>query len=232
MRDVAATQSGESEHERSGAEHDAAPAGANAGDAAAVAGANDAVAGDGSAGGETGEAPAASDGTDAAQDQAGQIAQLMMQIEELQRHVEQLQDQLLRSQADFANYRKRIQAEQPQWETRAIGKLALAIVPAADNLERALEAFAAGQTADPEALRQGVELTLRQLKDGLAQFQITRIEAVGKPFDPHLHEAVGQVPTDDVPPGHVVQELQSGYRQGDHVLRPSMVLVAKPASEA
>ena len=93
-----------------------------------------------------------------------------------------------------------------------------------DNLERAQRR--GGEGADPKALQQGVQLVLRLFGSKLERYDVKPFEAKGQPFDPRLHDAISQVPTADAPPGSVVSEVQKGYRIGDRLLRPAMVVVA------
>ena len=94
-----------------------------------------------------------------------------------------------------------------------------------DNLERALAASL--ENSEPEGLREGVEMTLKELLKIFDQFKVTPIEAHEQPFDPNHHEAVMQEPSDAFPPNTVVKELQKGYMLRDRLLRPAMVVVSK-----
>lgn len=150
------------------------------------------------------------------------------ELEATRRELEQTQQSLRRLHADFANYRKRMQSEKAQAETRAIGRFAREILPVLDNLERALASLENLQGGDPSSWREGIALVVRQFRDILASQGIVPIEAVGKPFDPRLHEAMAQVETEEVPENHVVEEFQRGYLYGEQTLRPSLVSVATP----
>lgn len=132
-------------------------------------------------------------------------------------------DQLQRLQAEFHNYRRRMQEEQRTWEQRAQGRLLTALLPVLDNLERAAAATTQGTAAD---IRQGIALILRQFEELLTAQGVERIAAIGHPFDPQIHEAMLQTDSDQVPDNHVLAELQAGYRYGAMVLRPSLVQVA------
>ncbi|MGA8268476.1 MAG: nucleotide exchange factor GrpE, partial [Candidatus Acidiferrales bacterium] len=137
--------------------------------------------------------------------------------------MEELKGTLIRRQADFENYRKRIERERQQDRHRGIEAIVEALLPVMDGFERALAAH-----GDPsyEEHRKGFELIARQLQDVLAKRGLEKIEAEGKPFDPHMHHAVERVERDDVPDGTVLGVLQTGYRFHDRVLRPAMVRVA------
>jgi molecular chaperone GrpE len=136
-----------------------------------------------------------------------------------------------RTQADFENYQKR-QARELAIERRfAQTPLALDLLPALDNLERAINA--AQQAGDKGALAQGVAMVQSQLLDALRRHGVTRIDAQGKPFDPNLHQAVMQQPSKAVPPSTVVQVLEQGFLIYDRVLRPARVVVSvAPAEDA
>lgn len=137
--------------------------------------------------------------------------------------MEELKGTLIRRQADFENYRKRIEREREHDRHRGIEGIIESLLPVLDGFDRALEAH-----GDPsyEEHRKGFDLIARQLRDVLAKRGLERIEAEGKPFDPHMHHAVERVESEDVPDGTVLGVLQTGYRFHDRVLRPAMVRVA------
>ena len=129
-----------------------------------------------------------------------------------------------RTQADFDNYRKRMTREVRAAEARGIGRLARELLPALDNLERALLAV---ETSDPDhQLTKGVRLVTAELSAALGRSGIEGYSPAGEPFDPTRHEAVAQQPVDGAEPGTVVQVLQSGYRLNEAILRPARVIVA------
>jgi molecular chaperone GrpE len=145
--------------------------------------------------------------------------------------VTRLRDRLLRTAADFDNYKKRARRDIMEAERRVQENLLQALVPAFDNLERA--AVHAESAQDVKALAEGLKMVLRQFQDGLGTLGIQRVESpLGKPFDPAEHEAVQHIPTDDVPPGAVAQELRAGYRWQDRLIRPALVVVAKAPATA
>jgi len=158
--------------------------------------------------------------TPAAPDEAADAAQL----EVLKTERDNLQDRLLRTAAEFDNYRKRVDRERREQSESAAAGLLVEILPVVDNLERALQA-----PSGPEAAgyRAGVELILRQLVDMLRKRGVTPIEALGADFDPRFHQAVSQETSDAHRDGEVMEELQRGYMLGDRLLRPAMVKVAK-----
>ncbi|MGB6198903.1 MAG: nucleotide exchange factor GrpE, partial [Candidatus Acidiferrales bacterium] len=141
-----------------------------------------------------------------------------------------LAETLVRRQADFENYRKRIERERAEEGRRAQSRLIEDLLPVLDGFERALSAH-----DDPayEEYRKGLEIIYKQLWDTLARHGLERIEAAGKPFDPHVHQAIDRVETHEHPDGTVVDVLQQGYRIHERVLRPSAVRVAvHPAADA
>jgi molecular chaperone GrpE len=142
---------------------------------------------------------------------------------------EQERDQFLnlvqQTRADFENYQKRVQRDLAQERRYAQKPLALDLLPSLDNLERATAA--AKQAGETGPLVQGVAMVQAQLLDVLRRHGVTRIDALGKPFDPNLHQAVMQQPSADYPPGTVVQVLEHGYLLHDRVLRPATVAISK-----
>ena len=136
-------------------------------------------------------------------------------------------DRLLRTTADFDNFKKRAAREKQEAIKYANESLLQKLVPVLENLDMAL---AAAQAAGPEAgqsLQAGVSMICQQLKSVLAEAGLEELDALGKPFDPNLHEALSQQETPDVPEGQVVQQLRKGYKFRDRLLRPASVVVAK-----
>jgi molecular chaperone GrpE len=145
-------------------------------------------------------------------------------LDELKREKEALQDRLLRTAAEFDNYRKRVDRERRDLAEYTAADVVSEMLPIVDNLERAL---AAAPEADP--LRKGVELIHKQMLDLLRKRGVKAIEALGADFDPNFHQAVIHEPTSEHREGEVIEELQRGYLLGDRLLRPAMVKVAKGA---
>ena len=145
-------------------------------------------------------------------------------VEALKAERDTLQDRLLRTAAEFDNYRKRIDRERRDQSESAAASLLADVLPVVDNLERALQA-----PGGPEAAgyRAGVELIHRQLLDLLRKRGVTPIEAQGADFDPRFHQAVSQETSDAHRDGEVMEEMQRGYMLGERLLRPAMVKVAK-----
>jgi molecular chaperone GrpE len=147
-------------------------------------------------------------------------------LEEAQAELARVRDQLLRTAADFDNFRKRTRREVDDAHKRGKEELLRELLPVFDNLERAV--VHAGQASDAKAVADGVGMVLKQFEDTLGKVGIKRIPAIGGPFDPSMHEAIQQVETDDHPAGTIVAEVQPGYAMGDRLVRASMVVVAKP----
>lgn len=135
-----------------------------------------------------------------------------------------LEDRTLRAQADYQNTQKRLERRYANRADEDVMAFARDLLPALDNLERAIEHTSPARTQD-DSLHQGVELTRSAFLTALAKHQIFPIDARGKPFAPEVHEAVGIVPNPDLPPGTVVAVEQQGYTYGDKLLRPARVLI-------
>lgn len=142
--------------------------------------------------------------------------------EALQQELAEAKDQLLRTRADFDNYRKRMAREMERVRKTAAEMLIHDILPGIDNLDLAL------QHADDKdsGLAQGVQMVYKQIHDALTGHGLKPIDALGHPFDPNVHEAVSQAPSDEHDKDHVAQVFQIGYTLGDVVFRPSKVVVS------
>jgi len=145
-------------------------------------------------------------------------------LEEVRRERDALQDRLLRTAAEFDNYRKRMDRERRDLAEYTAGEAIKDLLPIIDNLERALQA-----PAQDDPLRKGVELIHKQMLEMLRKRGVTPIEALGADFDPNVHEAVTHEESDQHREGEVMEELQRGYKVGERLLRPAMVKVAKGA---
>lgn len=150
-------------------------------------------------------------------------------VSRLQAEREELMQTLVRRQADFENYRKRVERERSEDYRRGIGRLIEELLPVLDAFERALKAH---DDPDYEEYRKGLELIYRQLWDILARQGLERIVAAGKQFNPHYHQAVERVETEDYEDGSIVEVLQDGFLFHGRVLRPSAVRVAIHPGEA
>jgi molecular chaperone GrpE len=133
-------------------------------------------------------------------------------------------DRYLRAAADLENLRKRQRREIDDAKLESKGRVLKEMLPVVDNLERAIEH--ATNQAGTNPIVEGVQLVLRQFLTAFERLDVTPIEAAGQPFDPNLHEAISQMES-EAPPGTVVQVLQRGYKSGDRLLRPALVVVAK-----
>jgi molecular chaperone GrpE len=145
--------------------------------------------------------------------------------------LDELRQTLLRRQADFDNYRKRIEKERTEDSKRATARVVEGLIPVIDGFEHAL---AAHREAEYENYRKGFELIYKQLLEHLAKLGVERLDPVGKPFDPHLHQAVDRAETKDHEDGTILQVFQPGYVFHGRILRPAMVRVAvhpNPASK-
>lgn len=133
-------------------------------------------------------------------------------------------DRYLRAVADLENLRKRQKREMDDARLESKGKVLKEMLPVVDNLERAIEHATAQAGGNP--IIEGVQLVLRQFLTAFERLDVTPIEAGGQPFDPNLHEAISQQESDQ-PPGTVLQVLQRGYKSGERLLRPALVVVGK-----
>lgn len=161
-----------------------------------------------------------------------EVAELVATRAELKRleaEVKDLREGLARRQADFENYRKRVDRERSETYNRVVADIAAKLLPVLDNLKRALETEASVEAAESDEFRHflsGVDLIHKQLNGVLDALGVKPIRAEGEHFDPHLHEAVVTEPTEDYEPDTVMQEIVRGYRLGDRLIRPSLVKVA------
>lgn len=151
-----------------------------------------------------------------------QIAELKEQAGKAQHYY----DQLLRTTADFENYKKRAARERQDAIRFANESLLEKILPVLDNFEMALSAANAANTS-VQSLQAGVNMIHQQLKSAMMAAGLEEVDAAGKAFDPNLHEALSQQESADVPEGQVVQQVRKGYKLRDRLLRPASVVVAK-----
>ncbi|MDR2611274.1 MAG: nucleotide exchange factor GrpE [Clostridiales Family XIII bacterium] len=178
---------------------------------------------------KAGAETAAAEDTDAAEAEAGEAAAADNEADTdngadaPEAESEDMAAKYMRLAADFQNYKKRTEKE--RFERYAEGKkdLAADILPVLDNFERAV----AGETGQDEAVTEGLEMILRQLRDVLAKNGITEIEALGADFDPNRHHAVMMEDSQEYESGKVCEVLQKGYAVGDKIVRPAMVKVAQ-----
>jgi molecular chaperone GrpE len=148
--------------------------------------------------------------------------------EQLKAEVARLKDQLLRLAADFDNFRKRSRREIGDSERKAREDLIRDLLPVFDNLERAIAH--GGSATDVQSLAEGVQMVGKQFLDTLSRMGVERVPTVGVAFDPNIHEAIQHMETADHPPGCVAAEIVGGYKLGERLIRPAMVVVAKAPS--
>jgi len=175
-----------------------------------------------------GEAEVESDETVGGPDRAELIA-TRAELKRVEAENAELKDQLTRRQADFENYRKRVDRERNETYNRVVADVATKLLPVLDNLKRALEAESTVESSESDEFRHflsGVDLIYKQLNGVLEALGVKPVAAVGEPFDPHIHEAVVTEATDDYEPDTVMQEIVAGYRLGDKLIRPALVKVA------
>ncbi|HXU39579.1 MAG TPA: nucleotide exchange factor GrpE [Blastocatellia bacterium] len=153
------------------------------------------------------------------------FSKLRSQVDVLMSERASLYDKLLRRQAEFENYRKRVERERAELYQHGREDVLLQFLPVVDNFERALSSLEESE-GDAEALRRGVELIHKQFSDALTKLGLETVEAVGHTFDPHVHEAVTTEATDKHKENTVIEEFQRGYKIGDRLLRPAKVKVA------
>jgi molecular chaperone GrpE len=157
---------------------------------------------------------------------ADPIATLEAKVAQLEKDKKDGHDKFLRAAADLENMRKRQKREVDEAKLEAKQKVLREMLPVVDNLERAIEH--AGDAKD-NPIVEGVRLVLRQFTTAFERLDVTVVEAEGHAFDPNLHEAISQQESDK-PANTVIQVLQRGYRSGDRLMRPALVVVAKPRS--
>ena len=162
----------------------------------------------------------ASDGDESRLDDLGP----QEQIENLRAQLEEAKDQALRHQAELENYRKRVARQMDEERRYACMPMIRDLLPVWDNIGRAIDA--AEQSHDTSSLLEGFKMTAEQLESALAHHHCAEIEALHRPFDPNLHEAISQLPNDEHPAGTVTHVTQIGFLLHDRVVRPSQVVVS------
>jgi len=147
-------------------------------------------------------------------------------LEEMRREKDALHERLLRTAAEFDNYRKRVDRERREFMDQTTADVVAGLLPIVDNFERAMQA---PDTPESDALRKGVEMIHRQMLELLRKHGVEPIQALGADFDPNFHQAVFHEASDAHREGEVMEELQRGYMLRDRLVRPAMVKVAKPS---
>lgn len=153
-------------------------------------------------------------------------------LEEAIAETARIRDQLLRTAADFDNFRKRSRREAEDANRRGRESVIKDLLPVFDNLERAATHAEAGPEA--KSVADGLRIVLKQFLDTLDKMGVKRIASVGMPFDPSVHEAIQHLESAEHPAGVVLAEVQPGYTIGDHLIRAAMVVVSKgpPAAQS
>jgi molecular chaperone GrpE len=140
-------------------------------------------------------------------------------------------DQMLRTAADFENFRKRAARERQEVSKYANESLLQKLLPVLENFDAALSTASVGQPVTLESLQTGVKMIQQQFKSVLTEAGLEEIDAANQPFDPNFHEAIAQQESAAVPDGHVLQQVRKGYKLRDRLLRPASVVVAKAPSK-
>jgi molecular chaperone GrpE len=154
---------------------------------------------------------------------------LLQKLEKAEREARENYDKYLRVSAELDNFKKRSAREMEDFRKFSTEKLIKDLLPVVDNLERALLS-AEDPAAEKKGIREGVDLTLREILRVLERFGLKSIQSLNEPFDPTYHQAMMQEPRDNVPGNTVVTELQKGYTLHDRLLRPAMVVVSAPTA--
>jgi molecular chaperone GrpE len=155
----------------------------------------------------------------------GTPAPELSEEDKLRAQVAELKDKLLRGQAEWDNSRKRIERTKDEAVRYAGEALLEKLLPVLDNFETGMQA--AKSATDAKAISQGFEMVLAQFQQVLREAGVEPIAAVGQPFDPHRHEALGHQDSEEHPEGHVISQTRKGYKLKDRLLRPASVFVAR-----
>jgi molecular chaperone GrpE len=166
--------------------------------------------------------PTAEEMPEAAEQAPDESEALRRQLEEVQAQASEFKDSWMRSQAEFQNYKKRIERDNEIMYAGMKGEIVKKVLPVLDDLERALQ----NRPAD-DAWAGGIELIVRKLQTIIESEGVKKIEAEGAEFDPNFHEAISHEPADGVKSGHIIEVVQNGYILGERVIRPAMVRVAQ-----
>lgn len=157
------------------------------------------------------------------------IAALKSQLEVLANQALSDKEKMMRAVAEADNSRKRAEADVERERKYALEKFVKALIPVVDSLDMALEAGKSKAESAEDAMVQGVEATLRLFLKELSSFGVERIDPVGEPFDPNVHQAISMIPSKDVKPNSIVSVMQKGFILNGRVVRPAMVMVARAA---
>ncbi len=171
---------------------------------------------------------AAKEEAQSAEGDAGENGEVS-EVETLKAQVQEFQEQMLRSQAEMQNVRRRAEIDVEKAHKFALEKFVKELLPVADSLEKAVESTEGHEESGElvASIREGVEMTLNLFMSSLKKFNVEQLNPVGEPFDPQQHEAMSMVPAPDAEPNSVVAVVQKGYLLNGRVVRPAMVMVAK-----
>ena len=171
---------------------------------------------------------AAKEEAQSAEGEAGENGEVS-EVEALKAQVQEFQEQMLRSQAEMQNVRRRAEIDVEKAHKFALEKFVKELLPVADSLEKAVESTEGHEESGElvASIREGVEMTLNLFMTSLKKFNVEQLNPVGEPFDPQQHEAMSMVPAPDAEPNSVVAVVQKGYLLNGRVVRPAMVMVAK-----
>ncbi|WP_293645539.1 nucleotide exchange factor GrpE [Thiolapillus sp.] len=170
---------------------------------------------------ETPENKASGNGEDLSHEELGRL------LEDVRSKADEHWDQVVRTRAEMDNLKKRHQRELENAHKYGLEKFVGELLGVRDSLELGFNA--AQENHDVEKLLEGTELTLKMLADAMNKFGVEQIDPEGEPFNPELHQAMGMVPTNDVPPNTVVNVVQKGYLLNGRLVRPAMVMVSQAA---
>ncbi len=159
------------------------------------------------------------------------VSETASELEKAQEEIAKLKDQYIRTEAEMANLRRRVEKDVENAHKFGQEKLSKELLTVADNLERAVQSTE-GDMADVTSIREGVELTLRGLMDVFGKFNIDIVDPHGEPFDPQQHQAMSMVENNEVEPNTVIAVMQKGYLLHGRLIRPAMVMVSKGAANA
>ena len=158
------------------------------------------------------------------------IEEAVESLQELRARVASLEDSVLRGKADYQNLQRRTAQQRNEALRYANAELMRALLSVVDDFERSLAAAEASDT--PSSVAEGIRLVYDNLMKALRAHGLESIDAIDRPFDPHVHEAMMQQPSPDHPPDTVIEEIAKGYRLGERVLRPARVVVCKGVEDA
>lgn len=161
--------------------------------------------------------------TDRAKGQLSEVERIKREYEE---KLKVVNEKMLRIAADFDNYKKRVEKEYEFQRQRAKVEVIKTILPVVDNLSRATQHL--GNTTEVESVMEGIKMVEKNFSDVLKRMGVKKVESIGQPFDPTIHEAIAQEETEEVPPGIVYKEVHPAYLLDDNLLRPALVVVSKP----